>query len=257
MIQNTVLSMKTKNFFITLSLEIIFTFFIIGILFYSREKTSGYIISIQEFSPELSKLQEELGKSNLTSYDQSAVQDKLNTIEKTLDSALLLNKYIVPISIILLSLLFYFLIWKFTNNISIKNFLLFSVVPLVLLFITILSFLNYLAFIYLGLDSDNFYFLISFIILLIISYYLSLVSLSYKNNSFTDSLKFSFKNFKHLILQFILILISNIILLSLILVIFVLSYAEYSIVIPSIILLVLLVIINIQRFYFVKKVNRH
>ena len=45
--------------------------------------------------------------------------------------------------------------------------------------------------------------------------------------------------------------------LSLILVIFVLSYAEYSIVIPSIILLVLLVIINIQRFYFVKKVNRH
>ncbi|MEK6948181.1 MAG: hypothetical protein AABX19_02965 [Nanoarchaeota archaeon] len=248
--------MKTKNFFITLSLEILFTILIISLLFYSRDKTRGYISSIQEFSPEISKLQEELGKSNLTSYDQSEVKDKLDDIEKTLDDAVLLNKYIVPISIILLSLVFYFFIWKFTNGISVKNFFLSAIVPLFLLFVTIISFLNYLAFIYLGLDSDNFYFLVSFIILLIISYYISLVSLSYKNNGFVDSVKFSFYNFKHFILQFILILISNIVLLSLILVIFVLSYAGYSIIIPSVILLVLLIIINIQRFYFVKKVNR-
>jgi len=247
--------MKTKTFLFTFTLEIIFTIIVIYLLFYSRDKTRNYLLDIQEASPELNKLQEDLGKQSLTTYDQENVQKKLDEVENTLDKAIILNQVIVPVIILILSLIFYSLLWKISSGIYLKKFLIYSIFPLLLFFFSAVQFLNYLAYVYLQLGSNNIILLIVSVILLIILYYFSLVLFS-KNVKFKQSIGFAVKNFKRLILTYILVLFANALLLFLILIIFVLSFAQYSIIIPSILLVILLIIMNFQRLHFIEKVSR-
>lgn len=247
--------MKNKKFFLAFIIELVFVIILISLLFYARDKTRNYLLEIQEFTPELSQLQENLGKESLTSYDKEAVQDRLDSVEKTLDKAILLNQVIIPVILIIISLIFYSFVWKLSSRVSIRNFLIYSIIPLLLFFFSIAQFLNYLAYVYLQLGSNNIILLVVSVVFLLIAYYFSLVLLS-KNEKFKQSINFAVKNFKKLISPYILMLLTNFIFLFLILLIFVLSFAGYSIVIPSVLLLVLLIGINFQRRYFINKISK-
>ncbi|HLC86420.1 MAG TPA: hypothetical protein VJG30_03985 [Candidatus Nanoarchaeia archaeon] len=247
--------MKNKKLLFTFLIELLFAVILISLLFYARDKTRNYLIEVQEFTPELSQLQENLGKESLTSYNKEEVQNRLDTVEKTLDKAILLNQVIIPIVLLVLSLIFYSLLWKISSGISIKNFFVYSILPLLLFFFSIVQFLNYLAFVYLDLGSNNIILLVVSVVLLLISYYFLLVLLS-RNSKFKQSIVFAVKNFRRFIFFYILVLLTNALFLFLILVIFVLSFAEYSIVVPSVLLVILLILINFQRLYFVKKVSK-
>ncbi len=248
--------MKHKKLVLTLFLEIVFTIIVIYLLFYSRDKTRSYLLEVQEFSKDIPKIQEELGKQSLTTYDSNNIQSKLDDVEKVLDKAIILNQVIIPLVLLLLSVIFYSLIWKLSSSIEIKYFIIYSLLPLLLLFFAIIQFLNYLSFLYLEIGNNNIVLLSFSVFILIVVYYFNLVLLSKQNLGFVKALNLAINNFRKIIFPYISMLLSSLILLFLILIIFVMSFAGNSIIIPSIILFFLLIFTTFQRLWFIKKISK-
>ncbi len=238
----------------TIILEVLFTIILILLLVSIRDKALGYLHDVQGFAGEISGLEQDLQTQNLTTYDQQQIRLTLDKIDSTLNKGLILIWFILPLSLILLSLIFYYFIWKILSNISIKRFLP-SIIPLILLLVTIYFTLNYIAYKFYFVEESPLPQLIIFALLTIIVYYFVLFLLS-NNKSFSENLRFAKKNLNKLILPFILNIITNIIYLVTIFIVFFLTYAKASILIPSIFLLVIIMIINIQRIYLVNKISR-
>ncbi len=248
--------MKISNkFLITLGIEILFTMFLVLLLISVRQKSINYLYDIQDYSEELNTIQQDLETQNLTSYNQENITVTLDTVNKILDKALFLLKILLPISLILLSLIFYYLIWRFTSNISIKNYLIYSTVPLLLFFTFCYYLLNYIAYRYYFIEESPLIKLIIAAILLIITYYFALFGLV-RQKSLKDTFNSAINNIKPILTPFIFNLITNAIYLVLVFILFFLLFVDGPIIVPSIALLMLLIFISLQRRNLVKNISR-
>ncbi len=160
--------MFSKKLLKTTILEIIFTIILILLLIFIRQKALDYSYNIQSFTENINSIQQELQTQNLTSYDKEQLQSTLSDFDSLINKALILIQVILPASILILSLVFYFLIWKITTNISIKNFLKYSIVPLILLLFVLYFSLNYIAYKYYFIEESSLLYLIISSIILII-----------------------------------------------------------------------------------------
>ena len=109
--------------------------------------------------------------------------------------------------------------------------------------------------IYFFVDENPMPYLVVSLVLLLVAYYISLFGLSNKN-TLRLNLKISLKKFPKVFPFYLLILITNAAYLVFIFYVFFLTFAKASIVVPSIILLILIVILNLERPYIMNVVSR-
>ena len=250
------IKLNSKNkFIITSILEVLFTIILILLLISIRQKTISYLYDIQSSSEDISQLEQTLGTQNLTTYDVDNAGQTLDRVESILNKALLLIKVVLPLSLFIISLVFYYLIWKTTSNTSIKRFLLASIIPLITLLFFLYFTLNYIAFRFYYIDNNPLIYLIISAVLLICTYFISLFLLS-NNKSFKQNIFLAKKNISKVMFHFILILLINAIYLVLAFTVFFLTYVKTSVILPSIALFVIILIINLQRRHFVNKISK-
>src|SRR3989344_4803213 len=203
------IKLNSRNkFIITTILEVLFTIILILLLISIRQKTISYLYDIQSSSEDISQLEQTLGTQNLTTYEVDNAEQTLDRVESILNKALLLIKVILPLSLLALSLIFYYLIWKITSNTSIKRFLLASVIPLIILLLFLYFTLNYIAFRFYYIADNSLIYLIISAVLLTCTYYISIFLLA-NNKPLKQNILLAKKNTLKLILPFILILLTN------------------------------------------------
>ncbi len=235
-------------------LDIVFTFLIILVLVVNRNMTANYLIEIEDYSTDIQQIKESLGDTYLQDLDIQAANEKINYVEGITKKALMLNYVIFPLVVLILFLLFQVIYWKINTNGKVIFSLLFGLASILLLFILILSLLDYVDYLYFnaGNSLSLIILIIALMSILIINYFSYTFT---RKESFKKNISFGLKELKNLILQYFGISLTNLIYLFLIGVIFVLTYIEYSIVLPSILLFLIIILINIQKYYFIKKIN--
>ncbi|MBS3168537.1 hypothetical protein J4216_05395 [Candidatus Woesearchaeota archaeon] len=244
----------TKNKFIIITIvEIIFTILLILLLVFSRQKSIEYLQEIQFLSQDIALIEQDLQTQNVSTYDQEKVANTINNLDSKIQKGLIFLKVILPISIILLSLIFYFIIWKINTNISIKRFLQASIIPIFLTLAAAFFTLNYISYSFYFVEENPIVYLIISIILLIITYYISLFLLI-KKTTFKKTLKLAVKNIPKITVSYIIMLIANLIYFMLIFILFFMTYAEADILIPSIAIFILIIILNFQRIHLTNKI---
>ncbi len=243
-----------KKLILTITLEIIFAILLIILLVVVKQRAISYLNEIQDQYGDLNSLQEELSTQNLSNYDQQKVTSTLTDIDSKLEKGITLIRYILPISLILLSLIFYFLIWRITSKVKVKRFILSSILPLILLLMSVYFTLNYIAFYFNFSEDSQIIYLIVSIILLIITYYFSLFMLS-NNKSLKENLKLAKKSILRLLLPFTITILTNLLFLVGIFILFFLSYIQEQLIVPGLIVLILIILMNLERNYLVNKIN--
>src|SRR3989338_2540069 len=123
------LNINKKNLLTTTALEIVFTILFILLLVLVRYKSLDYLHSIQDLSGDIEGLKQQLETQNLGSYDKEQVQSTLTKMNSLLNKGLILIKVVLPLSLIILSLIFYFLIWRIVSGVSIIRFLYAAIIP--------------------------------------------------------------------------------------------------------------------------------
>ncbi len=246
--------MLSKKLITTTVLEILFAIILIILLVSIRTKSLNYFYEVQSYTEEVSNIEDSLAAQNLTTYDQERVSSTIKDFNSVLNKMLILLLVILPLSVFLLSLIFYFIIWRIISNISIKRFLGYIIIPLILFLLTIYFALNYLAYYYGYIGSSSLIQLVFSLIFLILTYYISLFGLSNKK-SLKKNLILPFKT-KKTIPYYILMLILNIIFVILVFYVFFLTFVQAPIIIPSIILLISIIISNIIRIKFSEKLSK-
>ena len=244
--------MKKKTLLTTI-LELTFTILIILSLVYIRHQSINYLEEIQSNSAAITEIEQTLMNQNLTDSDKQEIDSQLTTLEKTLDKAIILLQIILPIALFILSLFFFYPIWYLISKISVKRFLAYALIPLILLLTTIFFSLNYIAYRYFFIDENPIGYLVISAVLLFITYYTAIFGLSIKA-PFKKVIKKTIKCSPKIILQYLGIIITNIAYIVFIFYIFFLTYVEAPIIIPSIMLFFIILLINIQRVYLVKKI---
>ena len=210
---------------------------------------------IQSYSEDINSLGETLATQNLTSYNQEEAGSIVKDFDSILNKALFLLQFVLPMSIILLSLIFYFVIWKLINNISLMKFFLYSISLLIMLLLTIYFTLSQIAYNYAFIEESPIAWLLISLFFLIIFYYFYLICLS-TGKPLKECCKIGIKKLRYLSLFYILNIITNALYVLLIFVLFFLSFVGASIIIPSVSLLVVIIVINIQRQHLVKKISK-
>jgi len=228
-------------------LTIIFTLLIITSLVIIRQKTANYLLEIQSYSNEIDKIKYDLSQGLIPEKDISNASSTINEVSSIIDKALNLNKIILPLILIVLILLYQLIYWKINSKTNLIKIFLSSIIPLTLLALLILSIINYADYKLFLQGENNLTTIIILIILLILTSYLSLIFKIYN--------KLDFKVLRNLknILNYLIYLILNSIYIVLIAAIFVLSYIEYSIIIPAISLLILIFLNEWHMKYFISK----
>ena len=244
-----------KKFITTTLIEILFTIILIFLLVSIRQRALGYLHNVQSLSEDISGLEQDLLKENLTSYDKQNVQTTLGKMESDLDKGLFLIRYILPISLMALSLIFYAIIWFIVSKTKIFRFLLSAAIAVILLLTASYFTLSYIAYSFDYIADSPLILLIISLVLLNVSYYLFLF-LASNNKSVSYNLKLGVKSLKKIILPFVLNLFTNIIYFVLVFILFFLTYVKESIIIPAIILFFVIVIINLQRINLVNKISK-
>lgn len=244
--------MHNKKLISTTILEVIFTIALIFLLVLIRQQVLNNIQEIQSYSAEISYISEDIQNPNLTAEQTLQIDTTLDEFDRILNKSLILLQVVLPVSIFILSFVFYYLIWYTLTRISLKRFLMYSSIPLILLLITVFFALNYIAYYYFFIDENPLPQLIISALLLITTYYLALFNLSNKK-PFKHNLKLALKNVHKFILPYLLILITNIAYIVLVFYLFFLTFVKAPIIIPSILLLLTIIIINLQRMHFIKK----
>ena len=248
------LKQNKNKLILTVTLEVIFTILLILLLVYVRQKSIAYLYDIQNKYSDITTLGEELSTKNLSTYDQAKVDSTLTNIDSKLEKGINLVRVILPLSLILLSLVFYFLIWRVISKVKIKRFLSYSILPIIFLLSSIYFTLDYIAFNYGFTESSSLIYLITSIILLTVTYYMSLFQLS-NNKTIKENIRSAKEKINKVILPFIITLLTNILYIIGIFIIFFLSYVKADIIIPSILLLVIIILMNLERLYLVNKIN--
>ena len=236
-------------------IEIVFTALLILLLIFFRHQSLNYLDEIQTEAYGITLFQNQLQTNNISLEEQNYLRENLNTLSSKLDRALILVKYILPLSLLILCLVFYFLIWKINSNIKIKKFVIATTIPIILLLLTSYFTLNIIAYSFNYIENNPSLLLLISLTLLVITYYISLFILSTKK-PIKESLKLSIKSLPRIILPYLFILFTDFIYLVLIFLMFILTFAKANILYPSIALVILIVIINLQRVHLVNKISK-
>jgi hypothetical protein len=239
--------MKINKLIFTISLEIIFTVILILSLVFIRQEVLASIQDIQLTSAVLANVNENLNESQ-----KADLIDVTKDVNSSIDRLSLLIYILLPLFLLILPTIFYYVIWNSLNKTKIKNYL-WILVPLIFLLASIIFLLNELSFIFSVSTNSSLVFFIISVILTLVTYYLFLVLVS-SQLKLKQLFIFSLKKLHKLIIQFILIIITTTLYIFLVFWLFFLNYVQASIIIQAILMLILIAIINLQRLYFYKKV---
>src|SRR3989344_5625264 len=193
------------------------------LLVLTREIMKYYLDKIQTYIPQINELSTTLSTQNLTSYNPEQVESTLNLVNTYIQRIEILQYLILPLTIILLWILLQGLVWKLINKTSFKRFAIVSI-----------PFLASLLFLVISYETFIFYTI---------------------NKPFKKTIEFSLKNLKKLILRFSLILLTSFLLLITIALIYIFTYVKINIITTSIIAVILILILNIQRLNLIQKIH--
>jgi hypothetical protein len=230
-------------------LDIIFTITALLSIYYTRIQTKLYMDEITSLSPILNQFTQQASTNNITDIP---LQEVIR-LESLLDNALLINNVILPIIILILFITTQALVWKLINNTPIKKFILFSIIPAAIALLTINNFTDLIFNIMSGEDHS----IILFIILIILSILLSYTSLILTTNyeKPKEILKTLKKKYKKSILPFILLIITTLFYLITFTIVLISAIAEYLSIITITILMLSIILFELTRYYFIKKVK--
>ncbi len=240
-----------KTYFYAAALEIFFTILLILFLVFVRQQTLDYVAEIQSYTGDLDLISQQIAQDDLSPEQRYNIDQAVSSFDKILNKTLVILQLILPLTLFILSIIFFYFIWRFTNKISFRRFLAYATIPIILLLASVFFALNYIAYIYSFVDENPMIYLIISLVFLIVTYYAALFGLSNKN-SLKLNLKILFRKFLKVFPFYILILITNLVYLVLVFYVFFLTFAKASIVLESLILLVIIIIINLQRQHIVK-----
>src|SRR3989344_8398191 len=223
------------------------------LLVLTREIMKYYLDKIQTYIPQINELSTTLSTQNLTSYNPEQVESTLNLVNTYIQRIEILQYLILPLTIILLWILIQGLVWKLINKTSFKRFAIVSIPFLASLFFLVINLINIQARILYGDEGSILLFVISLILFLIITYETFIYCTI--NKPFKAILQFSIKNLKKLALRFSLLLFISFLLLITIALIYIFTYVKINIIIPSIIAIILIFILNIQRINLIERIK--
>ena len=245
------------------------------LLVLTREIMKYYLDKIQTYIPQINELSTTLSTQNLTSYNPEQVESTLNLVNTYIQRIEILQYLILPLTIILLWILLQGLVWKLINKTSFKRFAIVSIPFLASLFFLVINLINIQARILYGDEGSILLFVISLILFLIITYETFIyctINKPFKKTKLQFSIKnlklafiytinqqsilhFSIKNLKKLALRFSLLLFISFLLLITIALIYISTYVKINIIIPSIIAIILIFILNIQRINLIERIK--
>ncbi len=247
--------LKSKKLPVMIVLEIIFAILLIAFLILVRQQALGYVSEIQSYAGDIDLISQQATQNDLSPEQRYSIDQTVSSFDKILNKSLILLQLILPLTIFIMSIIFFYFIWHFINKITFKRFLTYSIIPIILLLASVFFTINYIAYVYFFVDENPMPYLIVSSLLLIITYYISLFGLSNKNN-LKSNLKISLKKFTKVFPFYIIIFITNALYLVFVFYVFFLTFAKASILIQSLILLAVIIIINIQRVHLVKIISR-
>ena len=243
-----------KSLLYTTALEIVFTIIVILLLVSIRQKAISYLYDVQSLSSEINTIQEQLGKQNLSTYDQNNIKTTLSTVDQTLNKGLILLKVVLPISLLLLSLIFYYFLWRIAVKTKLKKFLIAAIIPLIICGIILYLLLNYLSYYFGYLEEANVIYVIGAIILGIIVYYFSLFFLVNENNV-RENKTLAIKSIKKMSLPVLITILTRGLYFILVFIIFFLSYVKAPIIFYAIGLSGIILLLNLERNWMIKKIR--
>lgn len=217
-------------------MDLVLAVVIILVLFFVRDTTKAYLVELRAFSPQLVALQQNLAANNISTYDYAGVAGQIDRVDALLTRGLLLMKVLLPIVIFVCTFVVSFMIWRFLVKITFWRFLAYSLPLYAGLFVGLRFFFGFLSFILLGEGAFNGVALGLLLILLMVYGYVYVISLvqqkTVKENA-SIALK-QVKRFAGWYLVFVLSLLFNI---ALIVLLFILSWVQVSIIIPAVLLI--------------------
>ncbi len=237
-----------KSYFYAAALEIIFTILLILFLVFVRQQTLEYVAEIQSYAGELDTISQQAAQGDLSPDQRYDIDQRVTSFDKILNRSLILLEFILPLTIFILSVIFFYFIWYFVNKISFKRFLAYSVIPIFLVLASVFFAINYIAYVYSFVDESPVIYFVIALIFLIIAYYIALFGLS-NSKPLKFNLKLLIKKFPKVFPFYFLMLITNAAYLVLVFYIFFLTFAKASIVLQSLVTLVAILVINVQRIH--------
>ena len=235
-------------------LDLLFTILLISLLVGIRIESKKYFEQVQSFSPEVTKVQELVNTKEASEKDLEQADQTLNTIDNILSKSLWLNSIFFPLGIFLLWILLEGLVWNSLTGIKFKMFVLYSLLPTLLFFSFTLYFLQYLSLALYNDTTASLFLLLGLAAFLGAVIYFTLISFV-RSESLKNNFNIAKKNLKRLILPLLFLLFSLIVYLFLIILIFIFSYVQVSFILPGILLFFVIVLLNYQREYYIKKVK--
>ena len=95
--------MINKKILLTTVLEVLFTVILVLLLVFVRYKSINYLSEVNSLSENVKFLQNDLSSKNLTTYEQAGIQSTLDKMDSLLNKGLILIKFVLPISLLILS----------------------------------------------------------------------------------------------------------------------------------------------------------
>src|SRR3989338_1075935 len=241
--------MKFKKYFPTL-LSILTVILIPYFLYKIRNLLKFTIESLSNYSPRLLDLQNSL-TTNITLQETLNIQNELSSIHFATQKALAINYFLLPIGIILIWILTEGFSWKIKNKVKLSTFTLYSLPLFILLYLFILQLLELISAVFFYTEFNIIYLLISGLFLLVYSY-IAFISLSVKKN-FMQNLRAAKDNIR-LFPEFFLFIITTVLVLISMIIIYIFLSADYSIIIPFIVLIILTLLLIWQKNRLIKKI---
>lgn len=240
-----------KKLIYSFIIYLIFTLFIISILFIARNSTKNYLLEAEKYSEEINKIKENLNQNNLEDYENA--EKTIEEADSIANKGLIINYIIFPVIILILFISFQIFYWKINTNSKTINIFIASIINLFLILFLLMYILNYIDYKYFYAAEKSLFPIILLSLFYIIFNYFSNINLV-KNNRITKDIKFGVDNFKNLFLTYLGLLLVNVIYLILIFGIFAFSFVGYSIIIPSIFTIIIIFIIVLLKNSLIDKI---
>ena len=239
--------MKGKRFIITFGLDVVLAIIVVLLLFFVREKTRSYLVELRAFAPQLAVLQQELATQNVSTYDAAGVAAQIHQVDALLTRGLFLMKVILPMVIFVLAFFVSFMIWRFLVKVSFLQFLAYSLPFYGGMFLAVSLFFQVLSFFLVGAGISH-GFLFAFLLALLLVYgHFYLVSIL-NQRSVQENFRAGMHPKKRFVGWYLLFVFSFVLSVALVVLLFILSWVQVSILIPSILLVFTLAGMALVRF---------
>ncbi|MFA4886766.1 MAG: hypothetical protein WC595_00995 [Candidatus Nanoarchaeia archaeon] len=242
-----------KKKILIFSLEVIFTVLLISLLVFSRDLSRSYFDQVQDYSSKVSEIESTLSKEKVSNEEVQTAAASVDELDSLLTRFLWLNLIGVPLGVFLLWIVFHSIIWKLLTKISFKRFFLMSLIPSFLFFATVAYFLKYLSAWFYKDTSASLFILILLIVLLIVISYIFLLSVLYPEKKLKEIFTSAVSNVSNFIMPFIAFMAIGFFFLVLIILIFIFTYVGISILVLAILLIIIIGLLNMIRYWLMKK----